>query len=318
MMKKIDQNILNQAAEWVIKIRSTALTLQEQQEFEQWKSQSKQHQQAWQRAQRLMATLQVLPDNMQQILLEGQQQHTQILPKLMIITGLAVMVGYFWQSSLYTRWSSDYSTQVGEQKKVILQDGTQLYLNTNTALDVHFTAQQRLITLHYGEISIQTGHEINTKYRPFIVENRDVTMQALGTIFNVRQTQKNHQTCLSVIESAVKITSKLQRYSHIIKAGEQYCFDQNQIKQNLEPIQLVWQQQVIMAYEMPLQDLVKELSRYHKGYIHLDSKIAQLKVSGSFPTQDTEKLSYALQSSYPITVQQYLAGRVIVIDQKTK
>ena len=41
----------------------------------------------------------------------------------------------------------------------MLPDGTQLILNTNTKVSVHYTAQQRLLQLDSGEINISVAKD---------------------------------------------------------------------------------------------------------------------------------------------------------------
>ncbi|KAA8730884.1 FecR family protein [Acinetobacter qingfengensis] len=314
-MKKIDAEILEQAAQWVVKIRSEPLNAEQQQQFEQWRNASQQHQKAWQRAQRLLSTLQCLPNQSQNILEQSEKKQQQHLSKLMILVFLSITATAiaYWQ--FYPAWNGDYSTKTGEQKQIQLEDGTQLDLNTQTALDVQFSERQRLIVLHYGEIAIQTGHENIDTYRPFIVESQHAYMQALGTVFNVRQLKQEQSTCLAVMQNAVKVTLKQNTQSRIIHAGEQICFDAQhyQVQQTLQPLQYVWKNKVVMAYETPLNDLIKELSRYQTGYIYVDSEVKNLKVSGSFPIDQPVQLRYALEASYPVKVHNYLAGHLITI-----
>ncbi len=64
-----------------------------------------------------------------------------------------------YQSPFGRELRADYRTATGEIKPIVLSDGTQLVLNTASAVDVHYDDRQRLIRLHAGEISLITGRD---------------------------------------------------------------------------------------------------------------------------------------------------------------
>jgi transmembrane sensor len=47
-------------------------------------------------------------------------------------------------------WAADYRSAVGQRRDVTLADGTQLILNTDSAIDVRFDANERFIRLYRG------------------------------------------------------------------------------------------------------------------------------------------------------------------------
>lgn len=313
------QEILAQAAEWLLKIRSGELSQQQLQELEQWKHSSPAHEKAWRKAEKLLNVLNDVPQNSDAILQHGQQHSRKILGKLVLSLLFASTAIYFWQDNWYYRLFADYYTARGEQQQILLEDGTQLDLNTSTALDVQYTAQQRSIHLHYGEIWIKTGHLAAYKDQPFIVTTKYADIQALGTVFSVQQLQKQQQSCVAVLESAVKITLKDSHTPQIVHAGKQLCFDARQSfgKQPVQPNQYLWRNHVIMAYDMPLKTLIQQIGRYQNRYFRLAPEIENIKVSGSFPLHDLDQLIQALQQSYPVDAQTYFDQRLVVIKART-
>ncbi|USQ51683.1 FecR domain-containing protein [Serratia marcescens] len=79
----------------------------------------------------------------------------------------------------------------------MLSDGTQLVLNTASAVDVHYDDRQRLIRLHAGEISLITGRDPG---RCGCKARRERC--ALGTRLLVREI--GGETRLTVLEHAVE------------------------------------------------------------------------------------------------------------------
>ena len=313
--------ILKEAAEWIVQIQTSTLTEAQQIEFEAWKSQSEAHQIAWVKAERLLSSFEYFPENGHEIIQKGNQAAQFQWTKHLVVACIACLGSILaWNSDYQYLWLSDYSTATGQQKNVTLEDGTQLQLNTNTALDVRYSSVQRTLRLHYGEIQIHTAKETQN-YRPFFVETESAHLQALGTVFNVQYLKnKQQQTCLGVIESAVKVTLNQSKKMTVLQAGEQLCFDDTDFKAlgQLDPNVLVWKNQMIMAFEMPLEQLFQEIGRYQHQYVDLDPELKSLKVSGSYPVNNLTQLQSALELSYPIRMQRHLGDHVITIRAKNE
>ena len=75
------------------------------------------------------------------------------------------------------------STQVGEVRRLTLEDGSALALNTASVLQVKFDEDMRRVVLREGEASFQVTHD---EQRPFIVQAGNVSVRAVGTAFSVR------------------------------------------------------------------------------------------------------------------------------------
>lgn len=314
--QNIPPEIMQQAVDWLLRQQAAPFSDEELQEFQQWLQQSPQHQRAWQCAEYFKSTIQTLPtQHSEDILQKASQIHAKRIAKigkLILLFALSASTYVVWSSNIHYRFSAEFSTKVGEQKQIKLSDGSQLYLNTNTALDTHFDQQQRLLELHYGEIQVQTVKDPQSIKRPFIVQTRHGTLEALGTVFNVKQI--DDLTCVAVIESAVKVTAyHLQPV--IIKENQQLCFNQNTYEpiQKMNVNQKLWQKGLFAAYDMPLSQFVHEMTRYHAGYISINKNIADLRISGAYPIQDNAKTLQILQRTYPIKVNRHLKDYVISI-----
>lgn len=121
----------------------------------------------------------------------------------MLVLGGSGYLGWNVQqhTSLGNVWA-DYRTSVGQRRRIELADGTQINLNTHTAIDVAFDGRQRLIRLREGEVLIHTGKRGG--HLPFYVETRQGRVQALGTRFTVRQLPD--ATRVGVLEERVEVS----------------------------------------------------------------------------------------------------------------
>ena len=78
------------------------------------------------------------------------------LASIALVCGLALFAGERYVPFHY--WLADQRTATGEQRTLKLADGTQINLNTHSAIDVRFDEKRRLIVLQEGEILVETGH----------------------------------------------------------------------------------------------------------------------------------------------------------------
>lgn len=106
-----------------------------------------------------------------------------------------------WASQTYPRWYG-YSTALGEQRTFELDDGSTLYLNTQSRVKVDIDSARRDIQMMKGEAMFRVARDPN---RPFRVHAGDSTIQAVGTQFNVYR-QSAQDTTVSVIEGLVRIS----------------------------------------------------------------------------------------------------------------
>jgi transmembrane sensor len=75
-----------------------------------------------------------------------------------------------------------YRTGVGEQRTVILSDGSQVFMNTASALQIEYSLLRRVVRLESGEATFEVA---KNKHRPFEVVTKMGTSRALGTKFDV-------------------------------------------------------------------------------------------------------------------------------------
>jgi len=109
-------------------------------------------------------------------------------------------------ASLISFWmfgASEYVTSVGEQRTCKLEDGSFIYLNTNSRVRVQFTRRQRHIDLIRGEALFAVEHDMD---RPFVVTASGTNIRAVGTQFNVRR--RAASTDVTVVEGVVQVTTE--------------------------------------------------------------------------------------------------------------
>jgi len=296
---------LKMAAQWFALLCDENVTEHQRQQWQAWHQQNENHRWAWQRVEALQSQLQGVPGKFSYRTLDqaGRQStldRRTLLKSLLLLLG----VGGSWlgfQSPLGRELRADYRTATGEIKPIVLSDGSQLVLNTASAVDVRYSAEKRLILLHSGEISLITGRDD----RPFWVESRQGAMRALGTHFLVRE--NDDQTQLTVLEHAVEAQlAQFPQEKRRVNAGEQISFSaaafgQQQAAGNGDS----WTRGVLSVSQWRLDQVLAELARYRHGRLDCDPAIAGLRVSGSFPLREPDRALLLLSQTLPIRLQSF-------------
>jgi len=304
MSTNIDPLILGEAADWLVQLQSGSATESDHRAIQLWRNRSPQHALAWQRAEALLGDLRAVPgslasDTFQRLNASKRVGRRQALHRLglFLLAGPALWTAY--RELPWQQWSADQHTAIGEQKNLTLPDGTQLLINTGSALNIAFNAKERRIKLLEGELLITTAKD---PLRSFIVETRHGTARALGTRFTVRVGDQGSQ--VAVTEGAVEMLPVHATHGLILKAGEQSTFTRDTAAQAkpLDTAALTWEHGMMVARNMRLADLLAELGRYRPGVLRCHDDVAGLSVSGAFPLKDTDASLRLLQDTLPIRV----------------
>ncbi|MFJ2284343.1 FecR domain-containing protein [Pseudomonas sp. NPDC087803] len=298
------RQVFEAAASWYVQFQAEPPTLAEQRAWQLWIDSDPAHLAAWSQMEQLQRHLGTLPQDLKRRALNSGQQRRQVLKLLLLATGTG-FVGWNLQqhSSLGNVWA-DYTTRVGQRRHLTLADGSQIQLNTDTAIDVSFDATQRLIRLRAGEILIQTG-KLGDQ-RPFFVETRDGRIQALGTRFSVHQLSGS--TRVGVLEDRISIQpGEDLAAARILTAGQGADFDRRHVGliHPFRPSEVAWSNGQLIVLDARLGDVLDELGRYRSGVLQCDARAQDLRVSGTFRLDSTDAALANLQASLPINVRYF-------------
>ncbi|VVD79655.1 FecR family protein [Pandoraea anhela] len=231
---------------------------------------------------------------------------------LLVVAGATGAVWSVGDSNAMRAWRADLSTGVGERRTVQLADGTLLALNTDTAVDVHFSQDVRRLRLVRGEIAVSTGADADHGHRPFFVDTAQGSLQALGTRFTVRQ-HENSAT-VAVLEGAVRVVPAnalgAANGGAILTAGQGANFDATTVRSRFDDAAIAsaaaaWTQGMLVVHAMPLGDFLTELGRYRRGHLGCAPEVAGLRVSGIYPVDDTDRVLDMLARALPVEVQRF-------------
>jgi len=320
----ISETTADAAAEWLTIMMSGEATDAERQRWQQWRAADAEHELAWRHIETVTRRLSAMQPRAAYQALSPYASRKAAAAGGNVAAGVAgrrkAMRLLLWGGAIGTSallasrtqaWQqvvADYRTGVGQQRAVALSDGTRILLNTDSAIDVKFDGQRRLVRLVAGEAMIITGHVLvdgQPDRRPFIVQTAEGGVRALGTRFMVRQ--DDGYSTVAVVESAVEITpAESDSQPRILRAGERTTFTRRAID-GAVPVadrDLAWTRGQIVADDLRLTDFLAELGRYRPGFLRCDPAAANLRVSGVFPLGDTDRILDMLTKVLPIRVHQ--------------
>jgi ferric-dicitrate binding protein FerR (iron transport regulator) len=168
---------------------------------------------------------------------------------------------------------------VGMDYKILLSDGTEVWLNAVTTLrfPFKFSGDTREISIN-GEAYLKVAKDAK---HPFIVHTPHSSVQVLGTSFNVNSYDSG-QVKVSLIDGAVQL--KAGKGTATLKPGQQgVCeagrsitvqpFDEKDI--------LSWTQGVQVFYNAPVQEINSVLARWYGVTVVVDdSKLEKERFTG--------------------------------------
>jgi len=216
---------------------------------------------------------------------------------------------------------ADISTSAGEWQSHTLDDGSQISLNSNSAIDIRFTNNTRELILLAGQVKVTVSKDAQ---RPFIVSTEHGSIEALGTEFIV--SHQDASTNLAMLESKtlVKTAQQLQTtisQGLVVSAGFSVKITEDKlgVLQKISPTSLAksWQKKLLVVQNKSLADVLNEINRHRTGNIFYDNEQVQhLRVSAVLPLNDTEQALTLLMANYPQLKMRMLTPYAVFIGEK--
>lgn len=208
-----------------------------------------------------------------------------------------------------------YATQLGEQRRAPLADGSLIELNTQSRAQVALGRRRRVVRLNAGEAIFEVAKD---KARPFIVETRFGEVRAVGTVFSVRVDEGLE---VAVSEGTV-VVERAGRRLGTVTVGEKLALspsgelvrrggEQDEIARSM-----AWRDGRVAFAGETLRDAAAEFNRYNKVKLQVsDETVAKLRFGGWFSATDPEGFANALEHSLAVKAER--RGDVIVLEPKS-
>ncbi len=323
-MSEVDPTvpISEQAAQWCILFRGGNATRADKKAFGDWVSRSPERIEAYIQAARLMRALTSKkvrwPDTPVEILVreaaETPADIVSLFPSdavpakrtahlsggkplpLMFATAAGTLLVVLVCAWAFLTGPQRYTTAIGEQRSIVLGDGSVVTLNTSSDIEVKLAKTRRTIKLVAGEALFQVAHD---KTRPFYVVAGNTTVRAVGTQFDVDR--RAGSTTVTVVEGKVSVVSTAENPGDQnpeidapipVSAGEELIL-RPRARPRTTPanvaVATAWTQRRLVFERRPLGEVAAEFNRYNRQKIYIESaKLGSQEVTGMFQADDPD------------------------------
>lgn len=122
------------------------------------------------------------------------------------ILGILYLMGNNFSDSELKMADNEYIEKInpsGQKSKIFLSDGSVVWLNANSSISYfkHFSDSVRIITME-GEAFFEVAKD---SLNPFIVRTNGITVEVLGTQFNVNSRNSEEEVTVALLEGVVKV-----------------------------------------------------------------------------------------------------------------
>jgi transmembrane sensor len=292
-----DDEIMQQAATWLVTLDSEQCTAQDIKDFAHWQQQSPKHKTI---ADEMQGTLLQFKKIQQQpsskfssqiieqtLSASSESQLFRPLVLWLVTMGLLILcLSYPMLPSKH--WLADYKNDYNQWLKQSLSDHSEIQISGSSAFDVDFNQQERLVKLYQGNILVDVAKDAQ---RPFVIETEFAQITALGTRFIVQQ--YSDATILIMLESKARVQSRIDQSKVIeLHAGQAVRIDKfarlqpQQVSANL--IEQAWHKHLYVADQQPLDHVLAHLANYHSKTLSYDAKLLHpIMVNATLPLDDS-------------------------------
>ena len=331
----------DQAAQWLVALQAAELSAQQKSEFIDWLRESPLHVSEMLQACRLHRDLGAFDRWNNIIAFEGEAQNKVLtlarrgrsadaaaaapapaprrrrraLAIAACLTGVLLVSPYL----LNRLDESDWKTESGERREVILSDGSVVDLAPSSEVRARFQGDIRAISLKRGEALF---HVAKDSSRPFIVQVENTRVRAVGTVFNVAQSEQG--ISVTVVEGRVSVSKKdvanaadTSADPTPLGADEQMVISavdhSSRVRKVRGELEVAWAAGQLAFENEPVAEIVRRFNRYNKIQLRLaDEHLGERRMSGMFRATDPESFVAVLQSAGGVAVDRSSSGVIIV------
>jgi transmembrane sensor len=210
---------------------------------------------------------------------------------IVAVAGLALASPDF--SERVTRpGATEFASQVGEIRELTLADGSSVTLDTDSALRMAFTPDERRLILSRGRAPFEVAHDAA---RPFVVVAGGGSIVALSSVFDVDIADERVRVILlrgtvEVRKTDVKSNAVLTQTVRRLQPNQTIVFVASAPLLSPQPAveaEQRWASGMLAFDETRLADAVAEANRYSTGKIVIaDPAVGELRITGAYRAGD--------------------------------
>ncbi|MDR1706655.1 FecR family protein [Dysgonomonas sp.] len=175
----------------------------------------------------------------------------------------------------------------GKRSKIDLIDGSFIIVNAGTRVIYpdKFIGNKREIYVD-GEIYAKIAHDED---KPFVVRTNNLSLQVLGTTFDISAYESETSKSIVLVEGSVKVISHQPNVSDaILKPNQQYYIDRDESRiTTVNPENHIsWTEGIYRFKKESLKNILSRVAKYYGVTIRCDSPSQDKICSGSLDLKD--------------------------------
>ena len=298
-------DVIDNATRWIVLLRSGHASEADWQAYRQWRAQDPRHEQLCAQLETRLGVFKVPIAQgvsgkvLQQALTTPGTSRRKLLQGALACTGVALGASLLVsQRTALGELTADVSTGTAERRTVSLPDGSELFLNAKSAVDLDFSGPHRIVRLLDGELRVKGA--VNPA-SPFQLVTRQALIHVLGSDLTVRE--RDGQGLLVALKGALQIARQGQETLQL-QTGHEVSYD----RYGFSPVRVMslgaaaWVDGLLEVRDVPLAQIIEALRPYRGGVLRIDPAVAELRVSGMFRLDKTEQVLDTLARTLPIQV----------------
>lgn len=194
-----------------------------------------------------------------------------------------------------------YRTGWGQQRTILLEDGSEVWLDWKTELTVSMTSSKREVELRQGKALFSVASD---RDRPFSVASGDTVTTALGTEFVVHRVGAKAVE-VEVLEGLVGVRSKKRLIDTRLGVADVVRVRDGNVGQvTTRPLSEIgtWREGILVFEQRPLAEALETLQPYTSYQIDVSGLFdAKRPVSGTFVLSKADDALRAIMQSYRLT-----------------
>ncbi len=304
--------IARRAVEWLVELQAGQPSAELREAWQRWRAAHPDHERAWRHVESTHAHWRGLGSPVaaaaaQAVLSRpgsaGRRQAVKALA-LLVFTGGGLAAG--GTALPWDTWLADERTGIGERRTLRLADGSAVTLNGDSALDIDTSLHR--VRLAEGEMLVTMR---GARLLPLTVETPHATLRALGARFAVRLL--DGATRVSAFDGAVDVLAGSGAYLRLA-AGRRTDVTPGGIAVPVaaDEATTAWADGMLIGAGMRLDEFLAEVARYRRGTIACDPAVAGLRVAGTYPLADTDRVLRAIAAVLPVEVRYFTRYYVAV------
>ncbi|MQT30253.1 DUF4880 domain-containing protein [Pseudomonas helleri] len=298
-------DVIDNATRWIVLLRSGHASEADWQAYRQWRAQDPRHEQLCAQLETRLGVFKVPIAQgvsgkvLQQALTTPGTSRRKLLQGALACTGVALGASLLVsQRTALGELTADVSTGTAERRTVSLPDGSELYLNAKSAVDLDFSGPHRIVRLLDGELRVKVAVNPVT---PFQLVTPQALIHVLGSDLTVRE--REGQGLVVALKGALQIARQgLETLQ--LQTGHEVSYD----RYGFSPVRVMslgaaaWVDGLLEVRDVPLAQIIEALRPYRGGVLRIDPAVAELRVSGMFRLDKTEQVLDTLARTLPIQV----------------